>query len=241
MVYLASTIQLFEHFEEIIAILSIEIPAPLQRQINFLKEDFSISLNSFYAKDAIKNSKITKKTEKFAHDYFAVKIYQILKSLYQLNPSETKKLIPLMVQIQNQIPYSLNPQDEFKNPYPQFLLFSQAYHANHFSLKAQRDGVSGKVLDEIVEDLQSQALSPDDLRVNIYFAPFHKELKPFVYNNRTWVVFSKSEMHATRIVPVIPTQDLLNRINKMPASHNPSIIRDESTGLETYSLKPLGK
>jgi hypothetical protein len=238
MVYLANTIQMFEQFEEISASLSVEIPAPLQRQIDLLKEDFSISLNSFYAKDAIKNSKIAKKTEKFAHDYPAVKIYQILKSLYQLNPSETKKLIRLMVHIQNQIPYSLNPQDEFKNPYPQFLLFSQAYHANHFSSKAQRDGVSGRVLDEIVEHLRTHAISPDDLRVNIYFAPFHNELKPFVYNNRTWVVFSKSEMDATRIVPVIPTQDLLNRIIKMPATHNPSIIRDESTGFETSSLKP---
>jgi hypothetical protein len=52
-----------------------------------------------------------------------------------------KKLYEVMGIIRSENQYSFCTQEEFQNPYPAHLLFSQKYHGPHFSSKSGRDYV----------------------------------------------------------------------------------------------------
>lgn len=140
--------------------------------------------------------------------------------------------------LQDKLQRSFSPQDTFKNPFPHHLFFSQAKHAPGFSGKMARTGVSGVAIDEVVHQMQAGVITPQYLRVNMYCAPYNGKIHPFVFNNQTWVVFSRAGIDASRVVPVLPTQDALNRIKKMDLL-NPNIICNElACEEETTTLRP---
>lgn len=213
-------------------------------KINNIEEDIYHSYESFIAKDAIKNKAIIKKTHKFAELYFAIQISGLAIELMQLaiashQEETTNELAKFIALLQEPAKYSFSHQEAFKNPYPEHLFFSQKFHASHLSSKSQRNEVAGKSIDELVEELKQGKLSADNMRVNMYFAPLNKQLHPFAYNNRTWVIYSRAGISPTRIVPIVPTQELLNRIKHIDSIKDAQYITEEPAGPVTKSLTSL--
>lgn len=210
----------------------------LSMQAKFLEEDLEHTEKSFQAKDAIDNHAILKKTKTFTIQIYSARLGEIYKQLIQSlsTSSDFKKQIRTLAAIRtgllSPLPYSFDNQEPFNNPYPQYLFFSQMQCKPHFSTKkSQRERIAGYSINEIAKNLKEGKESPDYLRVDMYFAPDNKGiLHPYVFNNRTWVTFSKSGIPATRIAPIVPTQDCLNRISKLD-SHDPNTISNE------YALK----
>ena len=210
----------------------------ISQKMCYFTEDLNQTLASFTLKDSVKDKKIEKTTVKYADQYYRTRLYEIsillIPLLYELGLKVQVELLSKMnTKLISNCRYSLSMQGDgvFRNPYPSHLFFSQRFHANHFSTKSQRPGVMGEQLSEITAKLTRQEISPDALRVNMYFAPFRGSLQPFAYNNRTWVVFSKAGVQATRIVPMMPSQDLLNRItqNFPTKTTDPNLIIEEGT------------
>jgi len=212
----------------------------IEKKIKFLEEDIDVTLQSIKEKDAIKTHTIINATRRYADKYYRVRLNEICEAF--INHFKTRavdlkteiiEIEKLKAKLQHGIAYSFSQQDTVRNPYPTYLFFSQRHHRGRFSGKSQRDGVAGVPIDEIAKKLKDGEMSPEYLRVNIYFAPFRGVLHPFVYNNRTWVVFSRAEINPTRIVPIIPTQDLLNRIMKLDDGDYPNAIFNEDNLKET--------
>jgi hypothetical protein len=207
----------------------------LAQKLCHLEEDIHVTLESFVAKDAIKDKRLIKATKKYAENYYCAREYALCQELIQALALQSDcegigkqpDVITLTTHLIEGLPFSFSNGDMFRNPYPSYLFFSQAKHAGHFSSKSQRPGVAAEPLNAMVDKLKSQQISPQYLRVNIYLAQFRGEIHPFVYNNRTWVVFSRAGIMANRIVPVLPTQDLLNRITKLDAQSYPNVILNE--------------
>jgi hypothetical protein len=238
-----------QEFISFLATTNVDLKQELTIKIVQYSEDLELSLESFMAKDAIKSKTIQQATKKYAEKYYFARAYEILRPIYLLanskpeifTPEIIKEIYFLKSELQSKVAVSFDSQEGFKNPYPTCLFFSQAKHAGNFSSKSCREGVSGRPLDDVVQRLQMGEIKPDYLRVLMYLAPFQGRLQPFVYNNRTWVVFSRSKLDANRIVPLVPTQDLLNRIQKLiDIGHNPNLISNEdSKVLEmTSSMRP---
>ena len=241
---LKDVFSLFNSLDEKSAIL--EPLHKIEQKIRFFEEDLNTTIESFSDKSSVKNKQIQKTTLRYADTYYRTRLYEICRMLIpclsQMNLNdEVAKLGSMTPQLLAGSKYGFNTQEEFKNPYPAHLFFSQTWHADHFSTKSQRLGVMGERLEVMKDRLRRHEIGSDDLRVNMYFAPFRNQLHPFVYNNRTWVVFSGAGVDATRIVPTMPTQDLLNRITAFSADHNPNIIFEEGDSarpVQTVSLRP---
>ncbi len=211
-------------------------------EFDLLKEDVAVTTASLNAKDSIK--KYRNKTIQLANNYYGVRLYEVCVFIFKnfknlLKPLKLKKIAKIMGAIRNLSQgehYSYYNETGFSRPPPNYLLFSQKYHAPHFSSKSGRDYVQGKNIEEITQALQEEEISPNDLRVEVYFAEFRGKVLTFVYNNRTWTVFSRANMPATRIVPILATQDLLNRITFLESEgHDPNFIYEEE-GKEGHSL-----
>ena len=218
------------------------------QKLRLLEEDLNTTEESFIAKDALKEKSIIKATVKYANQYYRAREYELCdlltRALARQPDSFTKaiqdEIARLKSQMQQGSVYSFNNQEGFKNPYPSYLFFSQAKHASHFSGKSLRAGVAGEDIDAVAHKLRTGEILPEYLRVNIYLAPFRGKLHPFVYNNRTWVVFSRAKIDASRIIPLVPNQDLLNRIAKLDPMHYPNAILDEDAPVKmlTESMRP---
>ena len=212
---------------------------PLHAQVSLklsqLRDDLLITEGSFSAKDALDSKGILKATIKYAANYYRAREYEIFDLLKQISTTLDErlpdKMLRLGTKLQEGLHTSFNALEGFKNPYPTYLFFSQAKHGGFFSGKALRGGVSGEPVVRVAEKLSSGEVPADYLRVNIYLAPFRGQIHPFVYNNRTWVAFSRAHVDASRIVPQMATQDLLNRVNKLDevlaAGAYPNVIVDE--------------
>lgn len=213
-------------------------------KITYIEEDIHHSYDSFIAKDAIKDKAIIKKTHKFAQLYFAIQISGLAMELIQVaikskNQAIIQALANFIALLQSPAKYSFNHQEPFKNPYPEHLFFSQQFHASHLSSKSQRDQVAGKSINELVSELKQGDISPDKMRVNVFFASLNHQLHPFAYNNRTWVMYSRAGILPNRIVPIVPTQELLNRIKHIHSLKSAQSITEEPGGPITKTLKPL--
>jgi hypothetical protein len=206
-----------------------------------LKEDLALTTESLIAKDSVQT--LRKQTLRLAKNIYSARLYQLCEqAIFSLkNNSEAEfgeftkkerldKLYSLLAEIRSLEvgQSSFYSYSGFTNPYPEHLLFSQKYHAAHFSNKSGRSYVQNKSIDEMAQQLKTRSLSPDDLRVQVYLAQYKGNTYTFSYNNRTWVVFSRAQVPATRIVPTLPTQDLLKRIQYLIAEdHNPNTIYEE--------------
>ncbi len=218
------------------------------KKLHYLEEDLQATEESFILKDAIKAKSIIKATVKYADKYYRARQYELCDLLTEaltVQPGYFTKevmseLALLKSKLQEGSHYSFSNQEGFKNPYPSYLFFSQARHAGHFSGKSQRTGVAEEPLGVVARKLQTGEISPDYLRVNIYLAPFRGGIHPFVYNNRTWVVFSRAGVDASRMVPLVPNQDLLNRIAKLDGERYPNTIlsEDATSATLTASMRP---
>jgi hypothetical protein len=225
---------------------SVDSKTKIKNKLKFLEEDLNLTKQSFNEKDSIKERSIVKATRHRAEQIYSARLSDICRLLINIMASEetdAKKkcedLARLRYKLINKLKYSFDSQEEFKNPYPAYLFFSQTHHAGHFSSKKRHPGVSGESVQQVAEQLRLGSIDPDNLRVNIYYAPYRGSIHPFAFNNRTWVVFSKSGINASRVVPILPTQDCLNRIKKL-VSNDPNLIHDEdSQALDTtVSLRP---
>lgn len=223
----------------------------LEKKCTQLEEDLELTQKSFNAKNSIQDKKIVKITRHYADHCYRSRLIELCKALIPLFYKHKEKelvqeLSSYQLKLQEGLQFSFHYQEPFKNPYPSYLFFSQNFHANHFSNKSQREGVSSETLTEVIEKLKKEELKEDYLRVQIFFAPYKEKIHPFTYNNRTWVVFSQAKQHPSRIVPILPTQDLLNRIRLLDPASNPNLITKEEiptrdTPLpksETQSLLP---
>ena len=206
-------------------------------KLRYIKEDLTHTEESFVAKDAVSSKKLLKATMKYSEKYYRARLYEIYDLIKNISIANHQPipdiLLHLGIKLQIGIHASFHASEGFKNPCPNYLFFSQAKHAGYFSNKAMRDGVSSEPLIHVAAKLKSGELSADYLRVDSYLAPFKGELHPFVYNNRTWVAFSRSGVEASRIVPKMATQDLLNRIAKLDQSIYPNVILDEDAPVGT--------
>jgi hypothetical protein len=232
-----------------------EIKLHLSNKLNDLQDDLKLTESSFVAKDAIKSRQISRATIKFADKLYRARLYEILDMFSASLPRIDKTnpdMIRLKMQLQDGIHYSFSANERFRNPYPSYLFFSQAWHGERFSGKVVRKGVSGELVADVADKIRTTEISPDYLRVEMYFAPFRGGIHPFAYNNRTLVAFSRAMIdeattaaggagdkpaapHAraavSRIVPCMPTQDLINRVEKLDekldAGSYPNTITDE--------------
>ena len=218
-------------------------------KLKHLEEDLIHTDESFAAKDAVSSKPLLKATIKYSEKYYRARLYEIYDLIKTIsvstNQSIPSTILELGIKLQRGIHTTFHAPEGFKNPCPNYLFFSQTKHAGNFSGKALRGGVSGESVIRVAEMLSRKEISADYLRVDIYLAPFKGQLHPFVYNNRTWVAFSKSDVEASRIVPTMATQDLLNRIYKLDQGIYPNQILDEdgavglrSEVLMTRSAKP---
>lgn len=221
----------------------------LLNKYQLLVEDWQVTYDSFFLKDCVDDRAIEKETVKYADQYYGARMMEIISVLIPILAHERLRehvaaLSSIKVRIQNTCRFSLGilPHEPFRNPLPSQLFFSQRYHASSFSGKSLREGVSGMSVDEVSRELREGRMPASYLRVNMYFAPFNGSLKPFVYNNRTWVAFSKAHVDANRVVPVMPNQDLLNRVVRLETDRvDPNFIVDEdATGhiVPTQSMRP---
>lgn len=185
-------------------------------------------------------SQIQRYTEVQAQKYYCFRmipltnqIFSLFKKLHLQNDTPavretTKTLISISHQIRQDHLFSTS--DTGRNPYPDHLFFSQRCHAHKFSAKSGRAVVADQPIEAVAHALRTHAITPDDLRIEIFFAPYPDELHPFAYNNRTLVCFSKAGVDATRIVPCMPTQDSLNRVQKLlDEAADANTILDEYT------------
>lgn len=224
----------------------------INNKLKNLEEDLALTLDSLRAKNSIQN--LRAQTVKYAESYYLARLYEVCqvllcsikeseqKTQYSITKNATlETLYSTMNEIRQQVPYSLSTNNDFSNPYPQNLFFSQKYHGPQFSLKSGRGYVAGRSIQEMADALVAKVVIPDDLRVNVYFAEFNNQVCLFAYNNRTWATFSRAQVPATRIVPILPTQDLLERIAKLVfVKHDPNVIFQEESDdkICTVSQKP---
>lgn len=188
-------------------------------KVEYIEEDWWQTYNSFSDPGCVQLKAIEKKTVKYASQYYGMRLIEIINALLPLVYEasmfkEVRELSQIKTFYSNQAAFSvaIQPNTSFRNPLPQVLFFSQQYHSPVFSNKSQREGVSGLSVREVSEKLRNHDMSPDFVRVEMYFAPFRGKLEPFAYNNRTLAAFSMAKVDATRIVPIMPDQDLLNRV-----------------------------
>lgn len=224
----------------------------IQKQLAYLEEDLAFTEESFVAKDAIKSRMIQAATKRYADKYYRVRQHELLERIYQILAAELPrtdenltKIVKLKLRLQEGVTYSFSYQEAFHNPYPSSLLFSQPSHSPNFSGGLARKGVSGQSVVSVAARLRADALDPefldpDFLRVAIYLAPYRGVLQPFVYNNRTWTAFSLAEVPGSRIVPVVPTRDLLKRIERLSelGHDGKTIICEDDSQMSTKSQLP---
>ena len=224
-------LNMLKHFLEVVGVKNLAV--------NHLEEDMLHCFQSFMAKDAIHVKKIVKKTEKFATLYFDIKMSGLAMALLPYaNATQVKELSRFIALLQMNAQYSFQNQEPFNNPYPEHLFFSQQQHAAYLSNKSQRERVAGKSIHDLASALKQGELAAHEMRVDMFFAPLNQELQPFVYNNRTWVIFSRAGIMPPRIVPVLPNQELLNRVKHLPSLEEAKYIMEEPKGPYTHTLRP---
>lgn len=220
--------------------ISLILPDDKKKQISTklaqLEADMKLTIASLEAKDAVKSKLIAKATIKFSNKLYRSRLYEILSMLLEFLPAD-KKISPeitrLKMQLQEGIHYTFSSSERFRSPYPSYLFFSQPGHGERFSSKLAREGVSGELVATVADKIRATEISPDYLRVEMYFAPFRGALHPFVLNNRTLVAFSRAKVAISRFVPCMPTQDLINRIDKLDPESYPNAISAETASEES--------
>ncbi len=225
-------------------------------KLDLLEEDITCTISSFSALDSLNNLK--KQTIELSERLYLARLHAVCVTLLAAmqqnqikaarNKGAIKELLTVMALIRTELPDSLRHKEGFHNPYPRHILFSQQFHAPKFSEKAGRVGVSGRAISNVAEEIKAGTISADRIRVNVYLAHFAGETRVFANNNRTLVTLSRAETPASRIVPELPTQELMERIERLKANqHDPNRIRqekhegydeDREEGKETLSQKP---
>lgn len=228
----------YTYFYEVKNCISIlkEKKISLNNNLILLEEDLALTIESLNAKDSLHD--LRKETVKLAEKLYLSRLYEACLTILTAARQDSaelgqrkdilKNLDRIMNEIRSEHQYSFYRQDGFQNPYPRHLLFSQQYHNPNFSNKSGREYVQGKSVATMAKLIDSKEISADDLRISAYLAQFNGEVYLFAYNNRTWATFSRTHIQASRVVPILPTQELVNRIHHLETvNHNPNEIYQE--------------
>jgi len=221
------------------------------KDLALLIEDVKLTLDSLNAKDSVQALK--KQTVSLANEIYLARLYGISRLIAhsllestQLDKDSKKEALATIYNLMSEVRSPVRGQGQasfyshegFSNPFPGHLLFSQKFHGPQFSNKSGRAYVQGKSIQDMAEQLRNQTLSPDDLRIQVYLARYEGKNYTFAYNNRTWTVFSRAQVPASRIVPILPTQDLIKRIYALIIEgHNPNTIYEETKNEASASIE----
>lgn len=235
----------FYQISTYIALVNEDQQKKITVKLSYVEEDIKRTLQSFTAKDAIKSKVLVHATQKYADAYYRMSLYEVLNNIIKLIPPNrlslelVNELRLFQERIKTNLHYSFNAQEPFTNPLPSYLFYSQARYSGVFSSKSCRAGISEQYVDSIAAKLKAGTLHPEHLRVQVYLAPYRGGLHLFAANNRTWVAFSRAEVIPSRLVPLVPTQDLLNRVGLLSIKSYPNEIINEDCECEiTPSIRP---
>lgn len=109
---------------------------------------------------------------------------------------------------------------------PDHILFSQQLHNIKFSRQSHFFTIHEEPVADVVEKLRSKDYDRRDFPLCIYCADFRGRERWFAVNNRTWAALSGAEILPSRVVPVLPTVELMKRLEVLEG--NPNMIQAEA-------------
>jgi hypothetical protein len=197
----------------------------MHERLRLLQDDIKITEDSFIAKDSIKGREREAKTQELAINIYGARLHTLLFDLYN------EKKEPELIERVNEI------RSDISNKYdPPYLLFSQQQHNSRFSRQSLFAPIHEKRVFEVVSFIRNGEYLTDNFPVHIFGNDFRDSFRWFAINNRTYVALSQAHVDHMRLIPVLPTQSDITRLNFLEGNPN-FIFAEYPDSYETQALK----